>query len=175
MDELTPAAISNFLSEVGSQIMTPARLMILGGSALALLGSPRPTLDLDYLGDDLRKDDLQIIIEQLAVTHRMVVDAVPLDHYIPLPENVQIRHIFYQRYGLLDVYIVDPYVIALSKIDRGFDTDIDDIVFLVRRHLVDLDQLAENLEAALTQAVTYDLDPRQARLHLDLVRRRISL
>jgi hypothetical protein len=64
-------------------------------------------------------------------------------------------------------------MIAMSKIDRGFDTDIDDIVFLVRRHLVDLDQLAENLEVALTQAVAYDLDPRQARLHLELVRRRI--
>lgn len=37
--------------------------------------------------------------------------------------------------------MIDPYAMALGKLDRGFPTDLADIVFLVRRDLVNLTEL----------------------------------
>jgi hypothetical protein len=40
---------------LGSQYPDKDRLILLGGCELNLLGSSRPTLDVDYVGDDLKK------------------------------------------------------------------------------------------------------------------------
>ncbi len=34
------------------------------------------------------------------------------------------------------MYVFDPYSIALSKVDRGFDTDLDDITFLIKKDML---------------------------------------
>ena len=47
--------IRAFLSALGNRYSRPAQLYLLGGSALCLLGSPRPTVDIDYVGDDLKR------------------------------------------------------------------------------------------------------------------------
>ncbi len=49
---LTFADLQLFLQRVGEQIADPASLYLIGGAALRLLGSPRPTLDVDYVGPD---------------------------------------------------------------------------------------------------------------------------
>jgi len=48
---------------LGKRYAREATLLLLGGSALCLLGSPRPTLDIDYVGDDLNKNELQQLID----------------------------------------------------------------------------------------------------------------
>ncbi|MBN2547937.1 MAG: hypothetical protein JXB15_02170 [Anaerolineales bacterium] len=169
MDNLTTQALLDFLSELGKHVSSPTRLLLLGGSALNLLGNPRPTLDIDYLGDDLNKTDFQLTIDQIAAQHRLYVEAIPFYHFIPIPEDSDRRHIFYKRFGQLDVYIFDPYAIALAKIDRGFDTDIDDVLFLVRQSLVDILRLRKMLEIALERAVEFDLHPVQARQRIKYI------
>ncbi|MCL4831458.1 MAG: hypothetical protein KJZ86_03420 [Caldilineaceae bacterium] len=59
MATITSDQIQSFLTELGSRYPQQATLTLLGGSALCLLGSERPTLDIDYVGDDLRKSELQ--------------------------------------------------------------------------------------------------------------------
>ena len=63
---------------------------------------------------------------------------------------------------------------ALSKLDRGFDSDIADIVFLVERGLVLPDRLAELITAAVPEARAYDLDPVAMRQHMAVVRQRVA-
>ena len=138
------------------------------------MGNTRATLDLDYLGDDLQKDDWQISLERLARERNIELEAVLIDRFIPLPEGGSQRHILFQQYNQLSVYIYDPYAIALSKIDRGFDSDIDDLVFLVQAEIIDLDRLAEILSQSLKHASKFDLDPRSALQHLESVRSRLS-
>lgn len=50
MAEVTVNQIIALFTEVGQRHQQPATLLLLGGSALCLLGSPRPTLDIDYVG-----------------------------------------------------------------------------------------------------------------------------
>ena len=58
MATITSDQIHAFLTELGSRYGHRATLLLLGGSALCLLGSERATLDIDYVGNDIHKDEL---------------------------------------------------------------------------------------------------------------------
>ena len=50
MESISSNHIDSLLTKVGENYTTPATLVLLGGSALCLLGSERPTFDIDYVG-----------------------------------------------------------------------------------------------------------------------------
>ena len=72
------------------------------------------------------------------------------------------------------MYVFDPYSIALSKIERGFKTDIEDVAFMLRKRIIVLEQLAEMAEAMLPRARQFDLDAGQIRTNMQLLRKRKS-
>ena len=121
--------IQSILSILGERVPFESRLFLIGGTALTLLGSPRPTIDIDFVGDDVHPNELHRKIMQIARELKIHVDPVPIEHFIPLPDGSEQRNIHIGQFGNLDVYVIDPYSIALSKLDRGLDTDLDDIVF----------------------------------------------
>lgn len=170
MEYVETARINAFLQELGKRYPRPATLFLLGGGALCLLGSPRPTLDIDYVGDDLKQDELQHTMAQVAHDMQIEVEAIPIAQFVPLPVGAQERSLPVGQFGKIEVYVFDPYTIALSKIDRGFDTDIEDVVFLIRRNLITFEQLEAIVLAALEHASKFDLDPTAARAHLQVVR-----
>ena len=51
------------------------------------------------------------------------------------------------EYGELQVFLFDPYSIALMKIDRAFETDFEDVFYLLKSGEIDLAHLAQMLEA----------------------------
>jgi len=166
--------IQAFLKALGVRYPHPAQLYLLGGSALCLLGSPRPTLDIDYVGDDLKKDALQRVMDEIAGEMGLDVEAVPIERFIPVPVNKNERSLRVGKFGKIDVYIFDPYSIALSKIDRGFDTDLDDIIFLIQRGFVDFKKLALVTQDALAQSLKYDLDRAEVLAHLQELKNRLE-
>ena len=170
MATITSDQIHAFLTELGSRYGHQATLLLLGGSALCLLGSERPTLDIDYVGSDLRKDALQRIIEQIAQELRIPVDAVPIAQFVPMPTGADDRRLLIGQFGSIEVYVLDPYTIALSKLDRGFETDIEDIVFLIRRNLITFEQLERVALTALTRASEFDMSSVDVQAHLQAVR-----
>lgn len=169
MATITSDQIQSFLTELGSRYPQQATLTLLGGSALCLLGSERPTLDIDYVGDDLRKNELQRVIEQIADEFHIVIDAVPIEQFVPVPDGADRRRVRIGQFGQVTVYVLDPYTIALSKLDRGFDTDIDDILFLIRRNLITIQQLEETTRNALQRAGEFSMDSQAVRAHLQSV------
>ena len=165
--------IQAFLTALGARYPHPAQLYLLGGSALCLLGSSRPTLDIDYVGDDLKKNDLQKAMDELAREMGLDVEAVPIEKFIPLSVARHKNNIRVGKFGKIDVYILDPYSIALSKTDRGFDTDLDDIVFLIQRGLVDFEELEVIAHDALNQSREYDLNSGELLEHLQELKNRL--
>ena len=135
-----------------------------------MLGSPRPTLDIDYIGNDLQKDNLQIVMDEVANEMGFDVDAVPVHGVIPLLPGGQKRNILVGNFGKIEVSIIDPYAIALSKLDRGFDTDIEDIIFLIQRGLITLPLLEKVMQDALPRASEFDMDANNIQRHLEAVR-----
>lgn len=171
MESLDARTVEAFLSALGVRQNDSAELELLGGCALILLGSQRTTMDIDYVGDDLTQTEFQRTIESVASDMHVHADAVPIDRFVPVPADAPSRRVFIARHGAVDVFVIDPYIIALSKLDRGFDSDLADIAFLAERGRVDLDRLAELITSSEPAATVYDLDPSAMRRHLEDVRR----
>lgn len=92
----------------------------------------------------------------------------------PLP-NADSRRKWIGKFGLLEVYIFDPYGVAVSKLSRGFDSDIDDIAFLVQRNEVSLNQLEKYLPEILNQSAEFDLIPKEIQNNLNVLKKQIKL
>ncbi len=129
MSEMDNSQIQSILQTLGERVPPRSRLILVGGGALALLGSPRLTMDLDFIGDDLSPGPLDKTIMQVAKELNIYAEPVPLERFIPLPEGNEERAIFIGQFGNLEVYVADPYSIALSKLERGFDTALRTLFF----------------------------------------------
>ena len=153
------AEIQTILLKIGERVPPSSRLVLLGGSALILLGSPRPTVDIDFWGDDVHPNQLHRSIMQIGRELQIHVEPVPLERFIPLPKGSEERSIRIGQFGNLEIHIADPYSMALSKLDRGFETDIDDIIFLIRQNFITLAELERLTRNAISQARRFDLHP----------------
>jgi hypothetical protein len=66
--------IQTTLQILGELVPPDSRLFLLGGSALAMLGSPRVTIDIDFVGDDINPSKLHKIIMQAAKELQIYVE-----------------------------------------------------------------------------------------------------
>jgi hypothetical protein len=174
MEPVTPRTLTQFLTQLGASYSNPATLYLLGGSALLLLGSPRQTLDIDYTTDlqPQEQQTLDNLMKHLAAQYRLDIEAVPIAEYVPLPPGAETRRRFIGRFGQIDVFLYDLYTIALSKIARGFDTDFEDVIFLVRSNLIEIDELQRHFQAVLPRAAQADIIPSEfQQFFQDLLRR----
>jgi hypothetical protein len=168
------AEIKAVLHAIGARVPPASRLILVGGSALSLIGSPRPTIDIDFVGDDLCPEPLHQIILRIADELDIDAEPVPLDKFVPLPPGHEDRAIRVGQFENLEIFIADPYSIALSKVDRGADTDYDDLVFLVQRGYVDLTRFEGMIRNALPQASKFDFNPNILK-HLQELMKRLGL
>jgi hypothetical protein len=92
--------------------------------------------------------------------------------FIPLPPEAQQRRRFVGRYGQVDVYIFDLYSIALSKIARGFESDLEDVEFLLDRDLIVWDTLGTYFKAILPRVRNVDIDPKEFQQYFETLKRK---
>ena len=166
--------IQSILKMLGNRVPASSRLILLGGSALILLGSPRPTIDIDFVGDDASPSEFDKAIMQAAKELKIFAEPVPIERFIPLPDGSDGRKIRIGKYGNMEVYVADPYSIALSKLDRGFDTDMDDILFLIQNSHVELKELERMAQVVLARAREFDINSADFLAHLEIVRERLK-
>lgn len=153
------AKLQSILTILGEQVPPATQLFLLGGSALTLLGSLRQSLDIDFVGDDIHPNELHRTIIEKAKELKLQVEAVPIDRFIPLPEGNEQRSIYIGQFANLEIHVIDPYSIALSKLDRGLFTDFDDIIFLIKSGHITLEELERITLKAISQAKKFDLHP----------------
>jgi hypothetical protein len=172
MNTITADDIRTFLKKLGERYPHSGKLYILGGSAICLLGNPRPTVDLDYAAD-FSSSDVRLREAMVAVAKEMALDLedVTFQEFIPLPDGADRRHRRMGKFGELEVYVFDPYSIALSKVARGFETDLEDVVFLLRRKLVTFKELEAMVQATLPQAQAFDINPQEFRQNWEALRK----
>jgi hypothetical protein len=173
MEPVTSLALKSFLRKLGERIPHPATLYLLGGSALCLLGSPRETLDVDY-SLETGAQEIEEIINAVATELKMDLEAVPLAEFIPLPPDSGSRRRFIGHYGRLEVYIFDLYSIALSKIARGFESDLEDVQFLLNQNLINLRELEGYFQTVLPDARHLDIDPQEFQAYFDELKRHLK-
>lgn len=177
MEPITADILKLFFQRLSTQYPRRAEFYLLGGSALCLLGSPRETLDVDYAlnWNAGNVDVFQAIIEQLGSEMKLDMEAVPLGEFIPLPPEAEQRRRLIGSYEQIDVYIFDLYSIALSKIARGFEADLEDVQFLLGEKLIDFAELQRYFEIILPDASRYDIDRKEFRAYFEELKRRIHI
>ncbi len=174
MEPVTLNRLGTFLQRLGERAPSGGTLYLLGGSALALLGNPRTTVDVDYTFEvePGMAELFEAALARLAAEMHLEVEAVPIGEFVPLPPQAHDRRRLVGRYGQLEVYIFDPYTIALSKIARGFEADLEDVLFLLRQGLIGFEELQQHFETILPDAPQADIIPSEFRDYFGEIHRR---
>jgi hypothetical protein len=165
IEEVNSEKLKIFLERLGGHYPNKERLILLGGCALNLLGSSRPTLDVDYVGDDLKKGPLDRFLEEIARELHLDIDAVPIEKFLPVTVEDMEGCLPFGKFGEIDVFILNPYLIAFSKIERGFDTDIEDVLFLMKNNYVESETMRIKIQKILLQANKFDIDSNSVLTH----------
>lgn len=143
--------IRRLARELGRAVAPGTRMYLTGGATAVLEGWRESTVDIDVRFEpdsDAALERIRDLKEELAVNIEL---ASPLDFLPPLP-GWQDRSRFRLREGNLEVFDFDPYSQALSKLERGFQLDLDDVRNMVESGQVEptkLRELFESIEPAL--------------------------
>ena len=149
-----PTVWEGFLDEPDRSLEEPVVLHCLGGFAANLqYGLPRPTSDVDYLAiipADQSRAVLQLAGEGSALhkkyglyLHQVGVATPPEDY------ESRLRELFPGRFKNLRLMVLDPYDLALSKIERNASIDRDDVKYLAKAIPLDPNILRERYEKEL--------------------------
>jgi len=151
-----PEPWRSFLGAVDAALDVTTRLDCIGGFVLTMVyGMDRPTADVDVL--EIAPLHSSEIIARLASQggplHRK--HGVYLQYVGPgiaiVPENYEDRltEMFAGAFPHLRIMALDPYDLALSKLERNIQRDRDDVRYLAQAIPLDLDLLRERYETEL--------------------------
>src|SRR4051794_24243474 len=88
--------------------------------------------------------------------------------FIPELPGWRDRSPFIAREGRLDLHHFDPYSQALSKIERGFAEDLQDVAAMIERGLVEPRRARELFDAIAPELYRYPaIDPAAFRTQVD--------
>ena len=149
-----PEPWNSFLKDLDEAVNDMVRLDCIGGFVVTqLYGLKRPTADVDVI--ELAPREASEILMRLAVQggplhkkHRIYLDRVTV---AAVPENYEERlvEMFPGTYRYLRLMALDPYDIALSKLERNSQKDRDDVRFLARTTPFDVSILEARYRAEL--------------------------
>lgn len=124
------------LRELGRRTDTAARAYLTGGATAVLEGWRSSTIDIDVRFEP-ENDSLLRMLPALKERFDVNIELVSPPDFIPELPGWRERSPFVVRAGKLDVHHFDPYSQALSKVERGFEQDLDDVSDMVRSGLVE--------------------------------------
>jgi hypothetical protein len=142
----------SFLREIDKFVTEETHFQCLGGFVVTVIyGAPRSTSDLDSLTTIQIDPQLLAYAGQgshLHEKHKVYLDPVGI---APLPENYEDRlnAMFPGLYERLRLFALDPYDIALTKIERNTERDREDVKHLARVVPFDLETLKQRYEEEL--------------------------
>jgi hypothetical protein len=153
------ARIRELAEALGATPGPRVRVYLTGGATALIEGWRATTIDVDLRfepQDDAMLRALPALKERLAINIEL---ASPPDFVPELPGWAE-RSPFLFSSGRVSVHHFDPYSQALSKIERGFVQDRDDVRELIVRGLVDPDRLRELFAGVRDQLYRYpSIDP----------------
>ena len=134
------SGIERALQLLGQHVRHSARVFLFGGTALIHMGlRTGVTKDIDLWSLD-NQSEVDAAVQQLR-RQQISVDFVDFELFLPLAPDWDLRSIFVRNYGMLQVYYLDPYTIALTKINRSSQRDIADLQLFAQNGLITRDDL----------------------------------
>lgn len=149
-----PEPWRSFVRELDEAVSEEVRLVCMGGFVVTqLYGFSRPTADIDTLSI-VPRDEAAIIREvgcrggPLHAKYKIYLDFVAV---ACVPEDYQERltEMYPRAFEHLQLFALDPYDLALSKLERNIERDRADVLFLARAIPFDLETLQERYKKEL--------------------------
>jgi|ERR1700730_7335759 len=154
LSKTIPEPWLSFLADIDAFVSEPVELHCLGGFLLTVLyDAPRSTADVDVIAITPRTEiePLMRWAEQGSELHRKHKVYLQLVGVVTVPDSYEERltEIFPQSFNRLRLLALDPYDLALSKIERNTQRDRDDVRHLARTVPFDLTKLEERYQKEL--------------------------
>jgi hypothetical protein len=143
-----------FLDDLDAQLTERVTLHCLGGFVVtALYGMPRPTADVDVLWVAGAEALTRLVAvagrtSPLYKRHGLYVDIVTVAE-CPVDYEERLTEIGLGSWRNLRVFALDPYDLALSKLQRNLQRDRDDVMYLARTAALEVEILRTRYEAEL--------------------------
>jgi hypothetical protein len=146
------ARIEDFLKNLGRNFRKSGRLYLVGGAALVHSGvRSGSTLDIDVEIAGENEGEMIDAIRQLIQQMNINVEFASPGDFMPLPKHWLTQSQYVGRYGAIDVFYFDFYSIALSKMQRGSDLDINDVKLLLQQRVITLEGLDSAYQEVFAQ------------------------
>lgn len=146
--DTVPSPWAEFLDDVDRVLSGPVELRCAGGFVVSVCyGLKRPTADVDVLSvvPDHRLAELLNVAGKgspPARRHRLYIDYVTVAT-IPEAYEDRLQAVFPNRFRNLRLFALDPYDLALAKLERNLDVDRDDVRLLAITVPLDVKVLRE--------------------------------
>lgn len=149
-----PEPWQSFLSDIDASLHEDVELHCLGGFVITVMYDlARPTADVDVIAITPRSqiESLMSLAGQGSDLHRKHKVYLQLVGVAPVPESYEERltEISPGTFNHLRLLALDPYDLALSKLERNTQRDRDDVKHLERTVAFDLDKLQERYQKEL--------------------------
>jgi len=155
----SPADLDSFFEELTRHVPCPVKIILTGGAEALLLGSARPTGDIDFEITPITPAETQerdwtaveaAIAAASQVTGVTVQYSTDIDRWSSIALPHYRRHTrLYRRFGCVRVHRLEPVYWAVPKLARHLDTDASDIEAVLRAEGVKPEPLARLCGRAL--------------------------
>jgi hypothetical protein len=151
--------IELFLKSLADRFRRPCRIHLVGGTTLVFEGLRQQTMDIDVVLEVAPANHGELIqaVRDLKDNLSINVEEASPGDFIPLPSGYENRHIFVGRFGMLEVLHFDLYSTALSKIERGREQDLEDVLTLLRTGRIEWDKLVAYFQEILPKMGEHSL------------------
>lgn len=144
---------------LGDRVTQPTRVFMVGGATAVLLGWRNSTIDIDLKVVPDSDEVLQLfhlLKERLGIN----IELASPDDFIPELPGWQDRSQFIAQMGKITFVHYDFYAQALAKIERGHDSDLSDVMNLIKTDLVNPKRLLDLFSQIKDQLYRYPaIDP----------------
>jgi uncharacterized nucleotidyltransferase DUF6036 len=155
--------LHRFMQALGKEARTESRVYLTGGASAVLLAWRGSTIDVD-IKIEPELDEVLRAIPSLKDKLEVNVELASPGDFIPELPGWRDRSPFIVHEGNLFFHHYDFYAQALSKLERRHTRDIDDVIQMHARQLIDPQHLRELFAVIEPQLFRYPaIDPRSFR------------
>ena len=151
---IDPQKIEQLMSVLGKEARGSGSVYFTGGASALLIGWRSSTVNIDIRLDPEPPGIFQAIAKIKRDLNINIELASPQDFLPPLP-GWRDRSIFIGKKGQISFYHYDFTAQALSKLSRGYNRDIRDVLAMYKQNLFSLEELGTAFEAIEPELIRF--------------------
>ena len=129
--------VEHFFEILSKIYAKPCRVVLTGAAAGILYGRVRATLDIDFEALTENWDEFSKAVEQVRIQTGIEAQfSEDIDHWSSITLSGYREHVYlHQKFGSLEIFLMEPPYWAIGKLSRYLDQDIEDMMLVFKKTL----------------------------------------